>query len=165
MPRKFILTILLYINQRLSQFLNSCNILHKSQIGFLPLNRTADHVFILRINFDRQVYAHQHNEEIYACFVDFKRALDSVWHEGLQYKLQEIGIGSCFYKLIKSLYSTSSCAIKIGQTQTRPFRYSRGVRQGCVLSPLFFNLYINDLPFVFENIFYLILSFYRMAQN
>ena len=42
----------------------------------------------------------------------------------------------------------------IGQTQTRPFRYSRGVRQGrnCIFeSPLFFNLYINDRPFAFEN--------------
>ena len=47
--------------------------LHKSQIGFLPNNRTADHVFTLRTLIDK--YVHNHNEKIYACFVDFKKAL------------------------------------------------------------------------------------------
>ena len=57
------------------------NILHNSQIGFLPKNRTADDVLTLRTLIDKYVY-HQ-NEKIYACFVDFRKAFDSVWHDGL----------------------------------------------------------------------------------
>ena len=79
------------------------------------------------------------------------KAFDSVWHEGLLYKLLKINIGGHFYNLIKSLYCNSTCSIRIGENKTRSFSYSRGVRQGCVLSPLLFNLYINNLPYLFEN--------------
>ena len=64
---------------------NSLNILHKSQIGFLPNNRTADHVLTLRTLIDK--YVNCHHEKVYACFVDFRKAFDSVWHDGLLYKL------------------------------------------------------------------------------
>ena len=41
--------------------------------------------------------------------------------------------------------------IRVGENKTRSFSYSRSVRQGCILSPLLFNLYINNLPYLFEN--------------
>ena len=115
----------------------------------MPNNRTADHVFTLRTLIDK--YVHNHNGKIYACFVDFRKAFDSVWHNGLLNKLLQINLGGSCYNLIKSLYSKSSRSIKIDHYQTRPFQYTRGVRQSCILSPLLFNLYINDLPFSFEN--------------
>jgi len=90
-------------------------------------------------------------KKIYAWFVDFKKAFDSVWHEGLLHKLLQIDVGGCFYELIQNPYSNSSCTLKIGSSQTRPFHYLRGVRQGCILSSLLFNLYINDLPYAFQN--------------
>ena len=107
---KFFCSIL---NQRLLKHVNSCNILHNSKIGFLPNNRTADHVLTIRTLVDE--YVHSHNEKIYACFVDFKKALDSIWHFGLLYKLLQINVGGCFYNLIKSLYSSSTYMDKIKQ--------------------------------------------------
>ena len=75
-----------------------------------------------------------------------------VWHDGLLYKLSKINVQGKFYSLIKSLYSKSTCCVRIGNNNTRSFQYARGVRQGCILSPLLFNLYLNDLVFSFDNV-------------
>ena len=138
------------LNQRLLEHVQSLDILHKSQIGFLANNRTADHVLTLRTLIDKYVNCHQ--TKVYACFVDFRKAFDSVWHDGLLYKLLKINIRGNFYNVIKSLYSNSTSSVRIGNSQTRSFQYARGVRQGCILSPLLFNLYVNDLAFSFNNI-------------
>ena len=65
-------------------------------------------------------------------------------------KLLENGIGGCFYDLVKYLYSNIQCAVKTSSHRTPFFSYNRGVCQGCVLSPLLFNLFINKLPNLFE---------------
>ena len=74
-----------------------------------------------------------------------------MWHEGLLHRILSYGIGGHIYDLIKSLYSKSSCSIKIGKYETSKFSYRRGVRQGCILCPLLFNLYINELPLSFNH--------------
>ena len=124
------------LNQRLLGHAVSLNVLHKSQIGFLPKNRTSDHVLALPILIDK--YVHGHREKIYTCFVDFKKAFDSVWHEGLLHKLLQIDVGGCFYKLIQNLYSNSPCTLKIGRSQNQILPLLERSTPGVHLKPLAF---------------------------
>jgi len=136
------------INTRLVHFLTEHNVLSKSQIGFLPKFRTSDHIFTLHTLIDK--YINQNKTQIFACFVDFQKAFDSIWHEGLLSKLLESGIGGKTYNIIKTMYSNNQCAIKIGNKHTEFFTQGRGVRQGCPLSPTLFNIYINELAKLLE---------------
>ena len=138
------------LNTRLLNFSNNHKILHRYQIGFLPGHRASEHIFSLRTLIDQHV-THCPRGKLYTCFVDFKKAFDSIWHQGLLYKLLKYNIGGSFYKIISSMYSNSICCVKDNYTRSEFFNYDKGVRQGCILSPLLFNLYLNELPFILNN--------------
>ena len=91
------------LNQQLLEHIMSLNTLHlhKSQIGFLPNNRTADHVFAPRTLIDK--YVHNHKEKMYACFVGFKKAFDSVWHVGLCISYCKLLLVGVFTTWLKAL--------------------------------------------------------------
>ncbi len=132
------------INSRISSFLEQHNVISKSQIGFLPKHRTTDHIHTLHTLINEHVHLKKEGK-IFACFIDFKKAFDSIWHNGLFYKIIQSGIGGKIYDLIKNMYNQNKCAVKIGQQRTEYFSQERGVRQGCCLSPTLFNIYINEL--------------------
>ena len=124
------------LNQRLHNFIQERNLLHPYQIEFLPGFRTSDHIFSLRTIIDMNV-THTPKSKLFCCFIDLKKAFDSVWHPELFKKLSHYGITG-------SVYNTK-CSIKFGNKRTDYFTYGRGVREGCVLSPLLFNLYLNEI--------------------
>jgi hypothetical protein len=134
----------------LSKFSLEQNLIHPSQIWFQSGNRTADHIFSLKTLIDKHIKQNK-NDKIYVCFLDFKKAFDSVWDESLLFKLLENKIYGQFYNLFKSLYSNSKFAVKQSKTRTDYFSYSKGVRQECILSHLLFNIYINELATLFDN--------------
>ena len=138
------------LNSRLHLFLKNNNLLHNSQIGFLPENRTADHIFALHTLIDKYV-TNTPRGKLFCCFVDFRKAFDSIWHPGLLKRLLDYGIGGQFFNLIANMYSKSECCVKADTMRSEYFNYNRGVRQGCILSPLLFNLYLNDIPSRLEN--------------
>ena len=132
------------LNIRVLEFVQTRNILHLSQIVFLPGNRTSYHLFSLKTLTDKYV-SNTNKGKLFCCFVDFCKAFDSNWHPGLPSKLLSYEIGGHFFNLISNIYSKTECSIKMNQQRTDYFRYDRGVRQRRVLSPILFNLYMNDL--------------------
>ena len=77
-------------------------------------------------------------------FIDLRKAFDTVWHEGLLLKLQRAGVNGKIYELIKSMYQHSISRVKCKNILTDSIDI-KGVHQGNVLSPLLFNIYINDI--------------------
>jgi hypothetical protein len=110
--------------------------------------RTTDHMFVLKTLIDK--YVERNSKPLYACFVDFKSAFDTVWHQGLLYKLKAAGMGTTFYNIIQNMYSKTEVCVKIDNYRTDFFNSKLGVKQGDNLSPNLFNLYANDLPSYFD---------------
>ena len=73
------------LNNIILKHLQLHNPIHKSQIGFQAGSRTSDHLFTLKTLIDTHVKAKSRGK-IFACFVDFRKAFDSIWHQGLFYK-------------------------------------------------------------------------------
>ena len=95
------------MHNRLCTFLEDNNIMCKEQIGFKKKSRTSDHVFVLKSIIDK---LKKSKKKLYACFVDLRKAFDTIWREALFYKLSKIDISSKFINLVHSLYvSTQSC--------------------------------------------------------
>ena len=70
------------LNKQLCNFVEANNLIHSSQIGFINGFRTTDPIFSLRTLIDKYV-VNANKGKLYCCFVDFQKALDSVWHNGL----------------------------------------------------------------------------------
>lgn len=137
---KFFLSIL---NNRLEQFSLDNGILSASQLGFIKGNRTSDAHIIIRNLIDK--YCHKNNKRIYSCFIDLSKAFDTVPRDILLQKLQGVGIKGKVFNIIRGIYTNDKAYMKIDGKITKSFPINQGVRQGCVLSPLLFNIFMAEL--------------------
>ena len=98
-----------------------------------------------------QKYCHRANKRLYGCFVDFSKAFDSVPRNILLNKLKNHGINGNIFDIIQKIYLEDTVSIKIGNQHSPSFKTNKGVRQGCVLSPLLFNIFLADLPPILDS--------------
>ncbi len=78
-------------------------------------------------------------------FVDFSKAYDFVNRDMLWWKLQKLGIAPKFLLALKSLYQNVQCCVCLNGWMSDWFHVKAGLKQGCLVSPILFSLYINDL--------------------
>lgn len=128
---------------RISDWLTKNSILNEFQAGFRKDYSTVDNIFnlvnIISLNKLNSKYT-------YGFFVDFSCAFDMIPRNSLFYKLSCIGISSKIIRILQSLYENTESRIWDGSTFSDYFSVESGVKQGCILSPVLFSLYINDLP-------------------
>ena len=136
------------LNARLCSFLEEYDIMLPEQIGFRKKCRTSDHMFILQSIISKYKKS---RKPLFIAFIDFKKAYDTVWHEGLFYKLMKAGVSTKFYNIIKAMYSNTWLTVQAGEKMSPFFKSRVGVRQGDNLSPTLFNMFINDLPCIFDD--------------
>ena len=80
-------------------------------------------------------------KNIYFCFTDYAKAFDCVDHNKLWKILKEIGIPDHLTCLLKNLYGGQEATVRTGHGTTDWLQIGKGVCQGCILSPCFFNFY------------------------
>ena len=114
----------------------------------MPGNRTSDALLILHniINY----YCHKKKSHIFGCFVDFEKAFDKVPRNILFQKLLNYNINGEFYNCLVHLYTDDKTCVKIGPYISSFFNRTQGVKQGCILSPLLFNIFLSDFQHVIE---------------
>jgi hypothetical protein len=124
----------------------------ETQFGFFPGRDTVQPAFILR----HVVQAIRHaasqaatrdrrpNSRVYVAFMDFTQAYDTIDRKALWAHLESIAMPQHLLQAVKAMYENDTYILVDGGLSTVPIHPTRGVKQGCPLSPLLFSLYIND---------------------
>ncbi|VDI28266.1 Hypothetical predicted protein [Mytilus galloprovincialis] len=130
------------LNKRLNDFSDEFIIIQENQSGFRQKYSTTDNIFTLYSFFELLKCK---KKKLYCAFVDFEKAFDTVWRDGLFYKMLLNNINGKMYNVILNMYSDIKSRISYNYCNSEYFACDNGVRQGENLSPFLFSLFLNDL--------------------
>lgn len=141
-----------HVLEVMTGFVQKHSILSSSQYGFIPESGTQQ-LFEELSDFLHDTL--EKNQVACALFLDLSKAFDSVSHEILCNKLYNYGFRGHFYDFLKNYLSDRSQLVCLNTAKSSLRSLTSGVPQGSVLSPLLFNLYVNDFSSVISkcNIF------------
>ena len=109
--------------------------------GFRPNRGTVGAIFIVRQLMkkpkEKGINCHYH-------FVDFRSTFDTIWRKALWKMMRSIGINKKIVRIVEKMYDKTICAVVVDDLLTEWISVSVGVRQGCLLSPTLFTLFLDS---------------------
>ena len=114
--------------------------LPEAQCGFRPGRSTVDMIFTVR---QVQEKCLEQNLEIYSVIIDLTKAFDTVNREALWDVLARYGCPPKFIQIIRLFHVDMTGQVLSNGEKSDPFSISNGVKQGCVLALVLFNLFFT----------------------
>ena len=114
----------------------------EEQCSFRKGRGCVDQIFTLRQMCEKIC---EKGKQLYLCFVDLEKAYDRVDREGVWDVLKIYGVGGRNLKAVKSFYEGCEACVRVDNSESDMFKVKVGLRQGCVMSPWLFNLYMEGV--------------------
>ena len=103
-------------------------VIAEEQAGFRAGRSTTEQIFNLQILCEKYL---EHQQDLYHVFMDFKKAIDRIWHSALWATMKKCNISTNLIQVIKNLYNKATSAVLFNSSTGNWFRATVGVRQGC----------------------------------
>jgi hypothetical protein len=127
---------------RLRPWATARDLILDCQFGFRAGAGTLDAILVFKTLIAR--YVGVSRSRLFVALIDFQKAFPSVNRALLIEKLGRLGVSYKFRRCLCAIFYRNSFAIRTGNKVTREFPVITGLREGSVLSPLLFSLFISD---------------------
>lgn len=97
------------------------------QAGFRKGFATTDHIYVLHTLLDLLQFS---KKKLFCGFIDLKRAFDTVWRDGLFYKIKMFDINGKCFNVIRNMYKSIKSCVTVNGKSSSFFTCNIGVRQG-----------------------------------
>ncbi|GFT09220.1 transposon TX1 uncharacterized 149 kDa protein, partial [Nephila pilipes] len=132
------------LTRTLQEWCETHGVISNCQKGFTPFDGVVEHNFVIGQHME---LARRSHSDIFLIWLDISNAFGSIPHEVLFRALSNHGIDPDFVDIIRDIYNNSFTQILSNEGPTEPIPLLCGVKQGCPLSGLLFNLSINHILF------------------